>query len=261
MSESFWLVASCGGFDSEGEATAFGEALRRAVHLAGLSARVGADAGDPGEDRTRSWVNPDILKPVRDAHPDLRLAPDVHGLVVLPDDGNNLFARARGSGEARANAANFAEAVRQALSTAGGEGDEAAAPVRRAIRMLNLAQRSNDSIAKLARAVAAVEGLADRQSRLAEERGMSVRARVKELMTKYGLDELWADWDDLYGKRSRLFHDDAASPGEALGSYLDETELHRLGERANRLCATIVLAIAKQEGFPVPDQASVHFEI
>ena len=101
LSESFWLVASCTGFDSETEAKAFGEELRRAMHLAGLGARVGVDAGDPGEDRTRSWINPDILEPVGDTHPDLRLAPDVHGLVVLPDDGNNLFARARASGEVR----------------------------------------------------------------------------------------------------------------------------------------------------------------
>ena len=262
LCESFWLVASCTGFDSETEAKAFGEELRRAVHLAGLGARVGADAGDPGEDRTRSWINPDILlEPVRETHPDVRLAPDVHGLVVLPDDGNNIFARARGSGESRANTANFVEALRQALSSPAGSGDEGARPIRRAIRMLNLAEASNDSIAKLARAVAAVEGLADRQSRSAGQRGESVRKRVKEMMSTHGLDDHWSDWDDLYGKRSRLFHDDAVDPGEALGSYLNETELHKLGERASRLCATIVLTIAKQQGLPVPDQASVHFGV
>lgn len=261
LRESFWLVASCTGFDSEREAKEFGEDLRRAMHLAGLGARVGVDAGDPGQDRTRSWMNPGILDPIRDTHPDLRLAPDVHGLVVLPDDGNNIFARGRASAETRANTANFVEAVQQALSSPAESGDEEERAIRRAIRMLNLAEASNDSIAKLARAVAAVEGLADRQTRSAGQRAESVRLRVEEMMSSYGLDDQWADWDELYRRRSRLFHDNAVDGSEALGSYLDETELHKLGERASRLCATIVLSIAKDEGFPVPDQASVHFGI
>ena len=58
--------------------------------------------------------------------------------------------------------------------------------------MLNLAELSNDSIAKLARAVAAVEGLADRQSRSASQRCKSVRKRVKKMMRDYGLDDHWA---------------------------------------------------------------------
>ena len=262
LCESFWLVASCTGFDSETEAKAFGEELRRAVHLAGLGAKVGVDAGDPGEDRTRSWMNPDVLlEPVRDTHPDARIAPDVHGLVVLPDDGNNLFVRVRANGEAQANAANFVKALQQALGSPTGSEDEGARPIRRAIRMLNLAEASNDSIAKLARAVAAVEGLAYKQSGSAGPRSDSIRQRVEEMMSMHGLDDHWADWEDLYDKRSRLFHDDEVDCGEALGSYSDEIELHKLGERAGRLCATIVLSIAKQEGFPVPDQASVHFGV
>lgn len=127
--------------------------------------------------------------------------------------------------------------------------------------MLNLAEASDDSIAKLARAVTAVEGLADRQSISAEQRGESVRQRVKDMMSTHGLGDLWADWDELYGKRSRLFHDDAVHPGEALGSYLDETELHKLGQRAIKLCSRIVLSTAKKQGLPVPDQASLHFGV
>lgn len=262
LHESFWLVASCTGFDSETEARAFGEELRRAMHLAGLGARVGVDAADPGEDHTRSWMNPQILDPTRDRHPDVRLAPDVHGLVVLRDDGNNIFARGSADLAHLANTDNFMKALGQALSPAtGGSEDEGAKAIRRAIRMLNLAEASNDSIAKLARAVAAVEGLADRQSRSSGQRGESVRTRVKEMLSAHGLDDDWADWDDLYGKRSRLFHDDAVDPGEALGSYLDETELHKLGDRAGRLCGKIVLTIAKRQGLPVPAQASVHFGV
>ena len=262
LCKSFWLIASCTGFDSETEAKAFGEELRRAVHLAGLGTKVGVDARDPGEDRTLSWTNPEIpLGALRDKHPDLKLAPDVHGLVVLPDDGNYIFIRERASGESRANTANFVKALQQALSSPTGSGDEGSRPIRRAIRLLNLAEMSNDSIAKLARAVAAVEGLADRQSRSTGHRLDKVGERVKEMMWTHGLEDHWADWNYLYNKRSRLFHDDAVDPGEALGSYLDETELHELGERASKLCAKIILTIAKQAGIPVPEQASVHFGV
>ena len=58
LSKASWLLIECRGFEAEDDARDFGEKLRRAVHLAGLCARVGVDAGDPGEDRTVSWVNP-----------------------------------------------------------------------------------------------------------------------------------------------------------------------------------------------------------
>ena len=100
LSKTSWLVMSCRGFETEAQARKFGEELRRATHLAGLCNRLGVDAGDPGEDRTMSWLNPEI---VRNVNPDIRLAPDVHGIVILPDDGNNVFARWRMNAQVRAN--------------------------------------------------------------------------------------------------------------------------------------------------------------
>ena len=60
LSEAPWLLIGCRGFEAEDDARDFGEKLRRAAHMAGLCARVGVDAGDPGEDRTVSWINPNI---------------------------------------------------------------------------------------------------------------------------------------------------------------------------------------------------------
>ena len=61
LSKTSWLVMSCRGFETEAQAREFGEELRRATHLAGLCNRLGVDAGDPGEDRTMSWLNPEIV--------------------------------------------------------------------------------------------------------------------------------------------------------------------------------------------------------
>lgn len=80
LSTASWLVMSCRGFEAEAQAREFGEELRRVTHLAGLCNRLGVDAGDPGEDRTMSWLNPEI---VGNVNPDVRLAPDVHGIVIV----------------------------------------------------------------------------------------------------------------------------------------------------------------------------------
>lgn len=85
LSKASWLVMSCRGFEAEAQAREFEDELRRATHLAGLCNRVGVDARDPGQNRTVSWLNPEVF---RRTNPEKRLAPDVHGIVVLPDDGN-----------------------------------------------------------------------------------------------------------------------------------------------------------------------------
>ena len=157
LSKASWLVMSCGGFETEVQARAFGEELRRATHLAGLCNRLGADAGDPGEDRTVSWLKPEI---VRNVSPDVRLAPDVHGLVLLPDDGNNLFARSRVNAQVLANAGHFARSLEECLPE-NAPLRSGSPSIRRAIRVLNLAEINEDPIAKLVLAVSTIEGLAE----------------------------------------------------------------------------------------------------
>ena len=156
LSKTSWLVMSCRGFETEAQAREFGEELRRATHLAGLCNRLGVDAGDPGEDRTMFWLNPEI---VRNVNPDIRLAPDVHGIVILPDDGNNVFARWPMTAQVRANTGHFARSLEECLP--GNDPLRSGSPsIRRAIRMLSLAEINEDPIAKLVLAVSTIEGLA-----------------------------------------------------------------------------------------------------
>ena len=290
LSKAWWLILSCGGFATETEARAFAEELRRAAHMAGASARVGIDAGDPGEDRTLSRINPDILNLDPVAGRDFRLGPDVHGVAVLPDDGKNLFVRARASGEARANAAAFVKALEEALPGSGRPQPDAAS-IRRAVRMANLAVMNADPIAKVVLAIAAVEGLADEKPWSKQKRefarkaaawleeteggGESVKAvaesirqlqresigkRVRGLLSANGLSDLRVDWRRVYDDRSRLFHSDGMD-GEGLGDRLATAELHSLGQRAIELCSRIVLSIAKRRGVAVPNCAKLHFGV
>ena len=292
LSNASWLIMSCGGFGTETEARAFGDELRRAAHMAGVCSRVGVDAGDPGEDRTSSRINPDVLnfaplggKP--------RLGPDVHGVVVLPDDGKSLFVRLGGaSGEARANAAAFVRALEEAWPGTDADPHSDAASVRRSVRLLNLAEMNKDPVRKVVQAVAAVEGLASTKRWSKQQRefvksaaawleqtqvvtesvkavagairglqGESIGKSIRRLLSANGLSDLQKQWDDLYTERGRLVHNDGGGDGENLDPRLGASELHALGQRAIALCSRIVLSIAKRGGVPVPSQAKLHFDV
>ena len=292
LSKASWLVLGCTDFETEDLARQFGEGLRRAAHLAGLCSRVGVDAGDPGEDRTRSWFNPELILPVlqRD-NPDMRLGPDVHGIVILPDDGSTVFMRGRVDLALRSNADHFLRTLEDALPNDGAP-QSGSPSIRRAIRMLNLAEMNQDPIAKVVLAISTVEGLAtdlpwtDGQRKLIENsaawlettqgkendvsevveairrlRKESIRQRLKKLLTRTNLSHLWNDWDGLYSKRSRLFHSKTEAESENRADYLEDSELQGLGQEAILLSARVVLTMAKKEGIRVPCRAKVHFGI
>ena len=292
LSEASWLLIGCRGFDAEGDARDFGERLRRAVHLAGLCARVGVDAGDPGEDRTVSWVSPEVVRGSGALNPDTRIGPDIHGLLVLPDDGKTLFLRmGRATGTVRSNVGDFVQALQEAFPGGAVSGGDRPS-IRRAVRVLNLAEMSTDPIAKVVLAVSTIEGLAtdpswtdvqkelienaaawiERTHRDGEEteqvveairrtRQSSIRQQIRKMLASNGLAVLWQDWEALYSKRSRLFHGGRRDGSEHRGDHLAESELCALGQEALTLCGRIVLSMAKREGIAVPGGAGVHFGV
>ena len=160
LSKASWLLIECRGFEAEDDARDFGEKLRRAVHLAGLCARVGVDAGDPGDDRTVSWVNPEFVRGSGCLDPETRIGPDIHGILVLPDDGKTLFLRmGRPTGTVRSNVGDFVQALQEAFPESDVSGGDCPS-IRRAVRVLNLAEINTDPIAKVVLAVSTIEGLA-----------------------------------------------------------------------------------------------------
>ena len=91
LNEAKWLVFSAGGFATADEAHDYGERLRRAVRLAGISTIVGVDARTAGDDRTTSHLSPageNWMRSLGLPRPEHRTASDVHGLSVRSDDDN-----------------------------------------------------------------------------------------------------------------------------------------------------------------------------
>lgn len=292
LSEASWLLIECRGFVTEEDARDYGEALSRAVHLAGLCTRVGVDGGDPGENRTVSYVNPDALRSIGVLDPDARIAPDIHGVVVLPDDGKTLFVRlGQAKGVLLSSANDFVRALEEAFP-------EPRAPIadrpsiRRAVRILNLAEMNADPIAKVVLAISTIEGLApvpawseSQKEMIANAAGWiegtfgdgeateqvvqaiqrirqsSIRQRMRRLLDSNDLSDLWDDWERLYSKRSRLFHGGDRDRGEQRGDPLTDSELRTLAQEATKLCGRIVLSLAKREGIAIPGGASLHFGV
>ena len=292
LSEASWLLAECRGFETEEDAWTFGEELRRVVHLAGLCTRVGVDAGDPGQDRTVSWFNPEVLRRRGALDPDARIGADIHGILVLPDDGKTLFVRGgRAEATVRSNADDFVRTLEEAYPKSEVSGPKEPA-IRRAVRVLNLAEMNNDPIAKVVLSISTVEGLAadpswtKRQKEMITDaadwlerahggegatgqvieailgiRRTSIRQRVRNMLAENDLSLLWEEWDALYSKRSGLFHGAGGDAGEQRGDRLEESELHTVAQEAMTLCGRIVLSLAKRNGIAIPSRAAVHFGV
>lgn len=292
LSEASWLLFECRGFEIEDDARSFGEELRQAVHMAGLCARVGVDAGDPWEDRTVSWFNPEVLRRSGLLDPDERIGLDIHGIVVLPDDGKTLFVRGgRAEVTVLSNANNFVRALEEAFPES--EVLVTGVPaIRWAVRVLNLAEMNTDPIAKVVLSISTIEGLApdpdwtESQKHMITDaadwlerthggqeatqqvteamermRRRSIRQRIRNMLSANDLSALWGDWDALYSKRSRLFHGGGGDDSEERGDHLVESELRTMAQEAMTLCGRIVLSVAKRSGVAIPSQAGVHFGV
>ena len=79
---------------------------------------------------------------------------------------------------------------------------------------------------------------------------ISLRQGVFRLLKENGLEDYRSCWDDVYGKRSGLFHGTLV---------LDRHETNRLATDTVKLCVTIVLTILRNRGVALPSIAKVHF--
>lgn len=275
LSKTTWVVFSAGEFKSEAEAYEFGRRLRRALIAAGLASRLGVDAGF---DKPTSYMNEDFARSLGWIAPHERIAPNVHGLMVIPDDKNTRFPVF--SIEATVSAAP--DHVLGAIASLG-SAPTLSAVVNEALVIVNMAMMNAQPIAQLALALSAVEALGqtekwtDEQHALIEElvahvegavryvqqereevatalrrnlHKIGLRQGVMRILSKLGLAHLKKEWDRIYNARSGLFH----------GTYRpDEQEISQLANDAITLCGTIVLTLAKYEGLKLPEIATTHF--
>jgi hypothetical protein len=279
LNKTKWIVLNATGFSTEEEAQQFGNRLRSVVQLAALSSRLGVDIG---EDRPTSWINEDFARSMGLIKEHERVAPNVHGLAILPDDDNTRFPLVN----AQATVTADPEQLLSALRESGEENEDLDfGPAADGVRVLNLALMTSEPLAQMVLAFSAVEELgqnekwSDAQEALIKQlaeaaeasaevneaeraqiarairRGLfplGLREGVRGVLARLDLQDLLKEWARLYGIRSGLFHGTAR---------LTDSEIHDAAQDTIKLCGRIILTIVAKEGIRVPPIAGRHFNI
>jgi hypothetical protein len=276
LNKAKWLVLSTRGFSTDQAARHFGSRLRSTVQLAALSSRIGADVG---QDKATTWMDESFARSIGLIQEHERIAPNVHGLAILPDDDNIRFPTMNAEGTVTADPEQFLAALKEA-----GENEDIA-PAVNAVRLLNLALMTSEPLAQMVLSFSGIEELGQDQKwsevqvalikQLAEaaeastegteadraevaraiRQGLfplSLRQGVMRLMSRLGLDDLRKEWDRLYSIRSGIFHGTARSSEADIGQAAGDTIT---------LCGRIILSILANNGIRVPAIAETHFKI
>lgn len=273
-----WIVLQVRGFATTEEAQLFGGRLRSILQVAALASHIGVDVG---EDKATTSISEDFARAIGLIEAHQRIAPNVHGLSVLPDDDDTRFPIV--NAEARVTA--DPQQLLSALHELGANEHTCVGTVENAVRLLNLSLMTQEPLAQMVLAFSAIEeigqneqwspsqeklirSLATVAARSTEvtpdERAevvaairkglhrLSLRQGVMRLLSRLDLDGARKEWDRLYGLRSGLFHGTAR---------LSDSEVSEAALATFKLCARIVFAILAKEGVRVPSIASTHFGI
>lgn len=278
LKEAKWIILGARGFSTEEAAQHFGTRLRSIVQLAALSSRLGVDAG---EDKPTNWVSEDFARNKLGLKDHERIAPNIHGLSVLPDDDNTRIPVGEFQATVTADPEHLVSALREL-----GENDEISfEEASNAVRVLNLALMTSEPLAQMVLSFSAVEELGQNEkwseaqvalikeladaaetsaTGAAHERAevadairkglfpLSLRQGVMRLLSRLSLDALRKEWDRLYGIRSGLFHGTAR---------LSDSEINHAAQDTITLCGRIILAIVVKEGTQLPSITATHFDL
>ena len=152
LNKSEWIVLVARDFLTEVEARRYGNQLRAIAELAGVCAWIGADVG---EDRTTAFVNEDWARSMGWIQPDEHMAPNIHGLAVLPDDDKTRIPLINIEPMVLADPDHFLGA----LTEVGPDLPDDFSIVAHGVRASNLAIRSEEPLSRMAYAISAVEAL------------------------------------------------------------------------------------------------------
>lgn len=278
LSETKWIVLGSGGFETEEAATDFGKRLKSIIEVASLCSRLGLDIGT---DRATHWFNEEIARSNGLIKVDERVLPNIHGLIIFPDDGKSRFWFMSVRAKVRADQNQFLEALEYLGST---EPIQISTNAIQGVRLLNKALMSVQPLTQLVLAISALESIgqggskwSDWQSKalksIADEvekesdghteerseiaasirRGLhkiGLRQGVLRLLRALDLGELGKEWDRIYSLRSAIFHGIEPIP---------ESEIHTLANEAIALCGKVILAMVKNEGLRLPPVTAKHF--
>jgi hypothetical protein len=270
-----WVVLTAGGFDSQAEAQAFGEQLRTIVGVLGVCARLGIDVGN---DRPTMWINEDWARSLDLIKEEERIHPNVHGLLVYPDDGLSRFP----GGGMEAVVTTDPVQLLQTAESLGKALPIALTTAEAGVRILNLALMSAEPLTQVVLAISVVEALgqdekwtenqisilnrlatnlenenesdteskeiADALRRSLHRTGL--RQGVLRVLSHLNLEHLKKEWDRLYTMRSGVFH--GTQP-------LTDSEINQLAQDSITLCGKIVITLLHQDGMEVPAVAKKNY--
>lgn len=278
LNKAKWIVLRAGGFATEEAAQHFGSRLRSILQLAALSVRLGVDVG---EDKPTSVINEDFARTLGLLKDGQRIAPNVHGLSIFPDDENIRFPMI----EAEATVTADPEQFLSALKESGESGENSLGAATNAVRLLNLALMTSEPLAQMVLSFSAVEELGQNENwnesqmalinelasaaiatkeATASEREevahairtglyrLSLRQGVMRLLSRLGLAAQRREWDRLYSVRSGVFHGTARLSGSEMSQAAHDTVT---------LCGRIILGIVAREGAQPPSIAARHFDM
>jgi hypothetical protein len=273
---SQWVVLTVRGFPTEDEAQRFGDRLRGIVELAGLCARIGADVG---QDKPTSSINEEWARSRGWVQRDERIALNIHGLAVLPDDDKTRIPLIKGEGTVLADPVQFLGA----LAEIGPDLPDDFSTVEHGVRALNLAIASQEALSRMAIAISAVEALGQNETWTSAQKTLlnelaaraesttnvskperqevadalrrgvqrlGLRQGVMRILDSIGLQHLRKEWDHIYQSRSGIFHGSLKLRNDEIGQLAFDTET---------LCGRIILAYARTKGVRLASVAATHF--
>jgi len=274
LSETTWIVLHARGFPSEEAAAAFGERLRVAVEIAAFSVRLGTNTG---QDKPTGWMSEEYARSIGLLKGDDRIQPNVHGILVLPDDDKTRIPIFSATLSVTADSASFLDALKEVTGNT-----VKTDAIRNGLRVLNLALMTPHPLAQLVLAFSAIEALGQDENwtsaqtalikKMATEveaaandnsetlevasalrRGLhriGLRQGVLRVLERIGQSTLKNEWDRLYGLRSGIFHGTAP---------LSEPDANQLATDTITLCGKVIIALLACEGIKVPSIAKTHF--
>jgi hypothetical protein len=276
LNKAKWIILQSGGFETEEGAQHFGDHLRSILQVAALSSRLGVDVG---HDKASGWINEDFARSTGLIKEHERVAPNIHGLAIVPDDDLTRFPIINMQGVVTAHP----DQLTSAMTELGEDGEARVGLAANGVRLLNLALMTSEPLAQLVLAFSAIEELgqdrkwseaqntliehlavtAEKSSDVPEAQRaevvrairkglfpLSLRQGVMRLLSENGVDHLRKEWDRLYGIRSGLFHGTAR---------LSDGEVNQAAQDTIALCARIIFALIVKGGGSVPSIAETQF--
>jgi hypothetical protein len=273
LSEAKWLVLTTGGFASEADAKDFGDDLRVRFEIVSFCSRLGIDGGN---DRPTTWMSEDFARNIGFIRPEERVMPNVHGVMVMPDDGLTRFPGLSATATVSADPAPILSALAEVNPTT------ASNPrAFTAVRIMNAALMTSEPLAQLVLAFSAVEELGQDETWTTRQRKklddlaasleaeavgepelrevgtalrslhrLSLRQGAMRMLSRLGLKHLRKDWDRLYGIRSGIFHGT---------KRLNPSENAAFANEVLALCGKVIVMQLRQDGIEPPAIAATHF--